>query len=219
MALVRACDAAAKGPLLSIKFNNDHSCLVATTERGFSVWNMDPFALRYRRDLARGVGLATVLFRSNIVMLVGGGARPAFAPHCAMLWDDFQGANIAELQFNSPVRGIEMTRDVLAIALGNRVYVYGMASLEIHTTVITVDNPRGLVDVRAIEGGGNVLTTLSTKAGYVEIRHPLRKVAFFWLLTCLFVLSCSHVFLMVVTPFSTGHRHIAARLRCCLFLG
>ncbi|AVK75341.1 WD40-repeat containing protein [Pandoravirus quercus] len=172
MALTCPPTTAARTGLLSLKFNQDQSCLTMATATGFRVWNADPFTLRYERDLGGGIGLATVLFRSNIVALVGGGPNPRFRNDRVMLWDDCRNQSIAELCFNSTVRGVEMVRDAIAIALDERVYIYTLANLDLVKRVPTVDNPRGLVDIRASEGGtDNVIATLSTKAGYIEVHH------------------------------------------------
>ncbi|AGO85892.1 WD40-repeat containing protein [Pandoravirus salinus] len=158
--------------LLSLKFNQDQSCLAVATTSGFCVWNTEPFTLRYRRDLGAGVGLATVLFRSNIAILAGGGDNPRFQDGRAMVWDDHLGQAIAELPFNSTVRGIEMTADAIAIALDGRTSVYDFSGLVNIMHTQTVDNPRGLVDIRASGNGAvDVIATLTTKVGHVAIHY------------------------------------------------
>lgn len=175
MALV--CDPLAAAAALdrpsavSMRFTQDQSCLAVATSTGFSVWNTAPFALRYKRDLGGGIALASALFRTNLIALVGGGPTPCFPPDRVMLWDDYRGANIAELRFNSPVRGVEIVRNAIAVALDDRVYVYDLSTLDNVTRVTTASNPRGLVDIRATDGG-NVLVTLSTKVGTIEIHRP-----------------------------------------------
>ncbi|AVK77380.1 WD40-repeat containing protein [Pandoravirus macleodensis] len=175
MALV--CDPLAaaatdKPAAVSMRFTQDQSCLAVATSTGFSVWNTAPFALRYKRDLGGGIALASALFRTNLIALVGGGPTPCYPPDRVMLWDDYRGANIAELRFNSPVRGVEIVRNAIAVALDDRVYVYDLSTLDNTMRVTTASNPRGLVDIRATDGGGNVLVTLSTKVGTIEIHRP-----------------------------------------------
>nr|UDO47300.1 WD40 domain [Pandoravirus massiliensis] len=163
--------AADKPSIVSMRFTQDQSCLAVATSTGFSVWNVAPFALRYRRDLGGGIAMASALLRTNLIALVGGGPTPCFPPDRVMLWDDYRGANIAELRFNTPVRGVEIVRNAIAVALDDRVYVYDLSTLDNTARVPTTSNPRGLVDIRTI-GGANVLATLSAKVGTIEIHRP-----------------------------------------------
>ncbi|WBR14825.1 WD40 repeat protein [Pandoravirus kuranda] len=157
--------------VVSMRFTQDQSCLAVATTAGFSVWNTAPFALRYRRDLGGGIALASALFRTNLIALVGGGPTPRFPPDRVMLWDDYRGDTIAELRFNSHVRGVEIVRNAIAVALDDRVYVYDLSTLDNTLRVPTASNPRGLVEIRATDGG-SVLATLSTKVGTIEIHRP-----------------------------------------------
>ena len=69
--------------ILYIGYNQDYSCFVCGTENGFRVYNSDPFRLTFRREFEGGGGLCIVamLFRCNILALVGGGQNPRFQQH------------------------------------------------------------------------------------------------------------------------------------------
>lgn len=136
----------AMNEILYIAFNQDHSCFVCGTENGFRVYNTDPFRLTFRREFEGGGGLSIVamLFRCNILALVGGGGNPRFAPNKVMIWDDKTPRCIAELSFRSQVRQVRLRRDIVLVAIDRKIYIYRFSDLTLIDHIETCANPRGL---------------------------------------------------------------------------
>jgi len=129
----------------------DAGCFAVGTDRGFRIYNCEPFKETFRRDFAGGgIGIVEMLFRCNILALVGGGASPKFPPNKVMIWDDHQNRCIGEVAFRSDVRSVRLRRDRVVVALSNKVYVYNFADLSLLDHIETVDNPRGVAPA-----GGN----------------------------------------------------------------
>lgn len=112
---------------------------------GFRIYNCDPFKETFRRNFSSGgIGMVEMLFRCNILALVGGGVSPRWPKHKVMVWDDHQNRCIGELSFRSEVKAVRLRRDRVVVALMNRVYVYNFADLTLVDHLETADNPRGL---------------------------------------------------------------------------
>lgn len=120
-------------------------CFAVGTNKGFRIYNCEPFRETFKRDFsAGGIGIVEMLFRCNILALVGGGAQPRFAPNKVMIWDDHQNRCIGELAFRSAVKAVRLRRDRVVVALLNKVYVHNFADLSVLDHCDTVDNPKGV---------------------------------------------------------------------------
>ncbi|GMH41297.1 hypothetical protein BSKO_09207 [Bryopsis sp. KO-2023] len=132
--------------LLHLGFNQDNECFACGTSTGFRVFNCDPFHEQFRREFNNGgIGIVEMLFRCNILAVVGGGTNPKFPPTKVMIWDDDQGRCIAELSFRSQVRGVRLRKDRIVVAQEQKISVYNFADLKLLHSIETVANPHGLM--------------------------------------------------------------------------
>lgn len=131
--------------LLYVSFNQDYGCFACGTSTGFFICDSNPLRERFRRDFDDGgIGIVEMLFRCNILALVGGGKQPKFPKNKVMIWDDHQEKCIAELEFRSEVKAVKLRRDRIVVVLQNKVYVYNFADLKLLMDIETSPNPTGL---------------------------------------------------------------------------
>ena len=165
-----------RSQLLTVAFNQDGGCLAVGTANGFSVHNLHPqYNLSVERLLRGGIGQIEMLFRCNLMALVGGGSDPHAAPHRVLIWDDHLPKEIGELSFRQIVLKVKLRKDAIAVALRDRVYVYHLADLSLRDKIYTADNPYGLLSL-STHVQDMVLACPSVTKGHVRVElYGLRK--------------------------------------------
>ncbi|KAF5744150.1 autophagy-related protein 18a [Tripterygium wilfordii] len=162
--------------LYHLSFNQDFGCFATGTDRGFRIYNCDPFREIFRRDFDRGggIGVVEMLFRCNILALVGGGPDPQYPPSKVMIWDDHQSRCIGELSFRSDVRSVKLRRDRIIAVLEQKIFVYNFADLKLLHQIETIANPKGLCEVSQV-AGSLVLVCPGLQKGQVRVEHYASK--------------------------------------------
>jgi WD40 repeat protein len=161
--------------LLYVGFNQDYGCFACGTDTGFRIYNCDPFKETFQRDFNKGgVGHVEMLFRCNILALVGGGRNPRYPPNKVMIWDDHQNRCIGELSFRSEVRGVCLRRDRVVVVLEYKIYVYNFSDLKLVDHIETTPNPRGLCALCPYSSN-TVLVCPGLQRGHVRVELYDRK--------------------------------------------
>lgn len=161
--------------LLSVSFNQDYGCFACGTSKGFRIYNCDPFKETFHRDFPNGgIGMVEMLFRCNILALVGG----TYPPNKVLIWDDHQNRCIGELSFRSEVRAVRLRKDRIVVVLEHKIYVYNFQDLKLLHQIETIANPRGLCCLSPSSNSA-VLACLGLHRGQVRVEHyGLKKTKF-----------------------------------------
>jgi WD40 repeat protein len=144
--------------LIYIGFNQDSTCFTLSTERiitdqkvesGFRILKTSPLQYCFQRSkkyivFPGSFGIVELLYRSNILALVGGGKSPRYPSNKVIIWDDHQMRPTGELCFRSEVRSVKLRRDRVAVILENKIFLYNLQDLKIRDHITTCSNPKGL---------------------------------------------------------------------------
>ena len=130
--------------MLYISFNQDNSFFSIGTEKGFLIYQTNPFKGPYERNMDGGIGIVEMINNSNYLALIGGGEIPRFGKNTLVIWDDNENKVISELKFTTPILSIKYKKDYLFVVCQKRIYIFNFENYEISETIDT-GNP--LVDL------------------------------------------------------------------------
>ncbi|XP_052208022.1 autophagy-related protein 18c [Diospyros lotus] len=157
--------------LLCVTWNQDYGCFAAGTSRGFRIYNCDPLKETFRRDFkSGGFGIVEMLYRSNILALVGGKGNTQYPPSKVVIWDDHQSRCIGEFSFRSEIRAVKLRRDCIVVVLEHKIYVYNFVDLKLLHQIETLANPKGLCSL-SHNLNTSVLACPGLRRGQVRIEH------------------------------------------------
>ena len=162
-------DAQHNNEMLFAGFNQDNGCFACGTTNGFIIYNVDPFRETFKRIFPNGgIGIVEMLFRCNLLAIVGGGRNPRYPTNKVMIWDDHQNKCIGELKFRTEVHAVRLRRDRVVVVLESKVFVYRFKDLKLLDQITTVANPKGLVALCS-DVKNNVLAVPGLNRGIIRI--------------------------------------------------
>ena len=161
--------ASSSSELLYANFNQDQTCLACGTLNGFAVFQTVPFRETFRRIFSSGgIGIVEMLYRCNLLALVGGGRNPRYPPNKVMIWDDHQNKCVGELMFKNQVHAVRLRREYIVVALETKVYYYRFKDLKLLVQIPTYSNRKGLISMCS-EMNTNILAIPGTARGSVRV--------------------------------------------------
>lgn len=99
---------------------------------GFLIYNCDPYKESFRCDLKyEGFKIVEMVFRCNILALVGGKSNSQHPPSKVMIWDDHQSRCICEFTFRFEVRAVKLKRERIVVVPQHKIYVYYFMDLKL----------------------------------------------------------------------------------------
>ena len=124
-----------------INLNQDSTCFCVGTNQGFKIFSVEPFSLISEQSIPGGVRFAQMLYRTNIVALVGTGQDTSYPTHKVCIYDDLTKKCIGEIKYSQAVLNVQMKRGLIIVLLLESVYMYEYTALQIVNKIETCPNP------------------------------------------------------------------------------
>ena len=133
--------------IFHLSFNQDNSCFSVGKENGFQIFETIPFQNKYERKMDGDIGQIEMLYRTNILALIGGGENPKFNINKVIIWDDYHAKILCEIKLSSPLRNIKLKKDKIFIICRKIIYVFNMKTFNNIEIIQTKENQKGLIAI------------------------------------------------------------------------
>lgn len=127
-------------------FNQDASCLAVATQKGYRIYNCNPFGRFFAADDG-SVALCEMLFATSLVAVVGQGEDAQLSPRKLRIVNTRKRQVVCELTFPTTIVKVLMNRKRVVVALEDQIYIYDIQNMRLLHTLETSMNPKGIVSL------------------------------------------------------------------------
>ena len=133
--------------ILYISFNQDSSYISVGTQNGYKIFSSYPIYNYFNRNLKGGIGIIEMLYKSNILALVGGGKNPKFPENKLIIYDDKKQKKISEIIFKSNIINIKLKKDKIFSVTITKIFIFNFKTYQNIDIIETIQNPKGLFSI------------------------------------------------------------------------
>ena len=144
-----------------MSFNRDSKFLTIGTDKGFLLYQTDPFKGPLERKFEGGIAAVEMSNSSNYLALIPKGQTPK-NNNQVIIWDDQNNKELGQLKFNNQVISVKCSKNFLFVICLTGIYMYNINTLKFLDSVTTLENPNGLF-------------AISGEKGYLNYAYPHNK--------------------------------------------
>jgi len=134
-----------------MSFNRDSKFLTIGTDKGFLLYQTDPFKGPLERKFEGGIAAVEMSNSSNYLALIPKGQTPK-NNNQVIIWDDQNNKELGQLKFNNQVISVKCSKNFLFVICLTRIYMYNINTLKFLDSVTTLENPNGLFAISGEKG-------------------------------------------------------------------
>lgn len=124
------------------------------------------------------IAMVIMLYRTNILALVGSDNNVNYNRSKVIIWDDHQKKSLSELRFNQNVMNVKLRKDKIIVVCRDKIYIFNLGTFQNMDIIETGDNTHGIVGV-SYEPSQTILAYPDKKRGHVRIKNYEKSSVFF----------------------------------------
>ena len=91
--------------------------------------------------------MAIMLFKTNILALVGSDNNKEFKKYHVVIWDDYQQKSLSELKFSQNVLNLKLRKDKIIVICLNKIFIFHLKTFQNLDIIETGENPHGCIGI------------------------------------------------------------------------
>ena len=123
------------------------------------------------------ISMVIMLYRTNILALVGSDNNVNNKRSKLIIWDDRQKKSLSELKFNQNIMNVKLTKEKIIIVCRDKIYVFNLSTFKNMDIIETGDNSHGIVAVSY--DSETLLAYPDKKKGQVRIKNYDKSSVFY----------------------------------------
>ena len=122
--------------------------------------------------------MVIMLYRTNILALVGSDNNVNNKRSKLIIWDDHQKKPLSELKFNQNIMNVKLRKDKIIVVCRDKIYVFNLSTFKNMDIIETGDNAHGIVGV-SYDPEQTILAYPDKKKGQVRIKNYEKSSVFY----------------------------------------
>jgi len=124
------------------------------------------------------VTMVVMLYRTNILALVGSDNNMNNKRSKLIIWDDCQKKPLSELKFNQNIMNVKLRKDKIVVVCRDKIYVFNLSNFKNIDIIETGDNSHGIVGI-SYEQDQTLLAYPDKDRGKVRIKNYEKSSVFY----------------------------------------
>ena len=114
--------------------------------------------------------MVVMLYRTNILALVGTENNPIFNKNKVVIWDDYQKKKLSELKFSQTILNLKLRKDKIVVICWDKIYVFSLNSFQNIDIIETGENIHGVIGIN-YNVSSTIIAYPDKKKGTINIKN------------------------------------------------
>ena len=116
------------------------------------------------------ITMVIMLYRTNILALVGSEDNLEDKNNKLIIWDDHQKKRLSEVKFSEKIMNVKLRKDIIIVVSRVKIFVFNLNTFKSKDVIETGDNSHGTVGVSYIDGK-TILAYPDKSKGHIRVKN------------------------------------------------